>query len=415
MKQSPYLCAKKNWRKIKQRILLRKLPHAVLSWRYMLFNQPKQVKLHKAVFRQAWSQFPRPVWWLIAIYSYGLWYAWHGWRSVFKVWKNKHPTVSKKILKTETQQLLDLLRLAYGHSIPPFFYYRYQLYRYPEKNWLNFIYTHELPHWHTTQSPNITSAEKSLISNKHLFAKRMLAIGVPSIPTLAYLDKKEHLENNILWQQKPLFIKPVNGSQKQGCYQLDYNKNNKNYRLAGKQTIANKAKIIEFLHKEIEQYPILVQPLLNNHPSLQANTSKHQPLIIIRLVTAQNKKGVQALCASLELPIDFQYIHPLPICLKKGTIQPAISHLKSIRSDIKQWSTQLIGQTIPNWSLAIKIAQKAHTEFPNIKTIGWDIAVTNNGIYLLEGNFNWGVANHQVGGYPLMHETNLEICDLKVG
>lgn len=44
------------------------------------------------------------------------------------------------------------------------------------------------------------------------------------------------------------------------------------------------------------------------------------------------------------------------------------------------------GRTVPYWDQATALVTKAHKKFPYIKYIGWDIAITDKGAELIEGN-----------------------------
>lgn len=48
----------------------------------------------------------------------------------------------------------------------------------------------------------------------------------------------------------------------------------------------------------------------------------------------------------------------------------------------------MLGYKIPNWNLALEGCIKAAELLPQIRIIGWDVAITENGIELIEGNHN---------------------------
>jgi hypothetical protein len=49
-------------------------------------------------------------------------------------------------------------------------------------------------------------------------------------------------------------------------------------------------------------------------------------------------------------------------------------------------NTVMIGRQLPFWEDVCKLAISAHLLLPQIKYIGWDIAITDNGVDLIEGN-----------------------------
>lgn len=48
----------------------------------------------------------------------------------------------------------------------------------------------------------------------------------------------------------------------------------------------------------------------------------------------------------------------------------------------------MLGYQIPLWEEVIKVSENAAEHLPQIRIIGWDIAITGNGIELIEGNHN---------------------------
>jgi len=50
---------------------------------------------------------------------------------------------------------------------------------------------------------------------------------------------------------------------------------------------------------------------------------------------------------------------------------------------------KITGSKIPYWDEIIKMVKKAALEVPEVKTVGWDIAITPSGPTLIEGNDNW--------------------------
>ena len=48
----------------------------------------------------------------------------------------------------------------------------------------------------------------------------------------------------------------------------------------------------------------------------------------------------------------------------------------------------MLGYRIPNWDKVIEGSEKAAEMLPQIRIIGWDVAITEDGIELIEGNHN---------------------------
>ncbi len=399
----------KQWQQFKNKILFRKIPFAILSWRYLLPNQSLAIQTHKQALKKAWPQLPRPLWWLMAIYNYTLWYLWFGWNMFFKSWfvvRKKHP---QTISKSASRQLFELLLLTFVHTIPPRFYYQYRLYSQKESQWLDYIYTHELPAWHQAQSPDMTDEESRLLSDKVYFAEQMQQTGLPVINTIAKLKQDSKIEPSDLWKKQSLFLKPVRGSRKEGCYELIYSKQDNSYSLRAEKNFDDKQAILDHLQQQLSQQSLLIQPLLQNH-ALIAPYCQNGQLATIRFITGiDGHHVVVPLLALLEIPVaGLNVVIPLPIDIHSGEVLPA-RVLKMPERSAPVDISLLYHQLLPQWNNVIETVIHAHQYCPNTKTIGWDLALTDQGVYLIEGNINWGVAAHQMGKQPLLQQDGVFI------
>lgn len=52
-------------------------------------------------------------------------------------------------------------------------------------------------------------------------------------------------------------------------------------------------------------------------------------------------------------------------------------------------NVEIVGFEIPFWNECIELVKKAACRIPENRSIGWDVAITNNGPILIEGNHNW--------------------------
>lgn len=57
----------------------------------------------------------------------------------------------------------------------------------------------------------------------------------------------------------------------------------------------------------------------------------------------------------------------------------------------KHPTTQVVldAYSLPHWELLIDTVKQASLVFPQARTIGWDVAITSNGVSLIEGNHDW--------------------------
>jgi len=71
--------------------------------------------------------------------------------------------------------------------------------------------------------------------------------------------------------------------------------------------------------------------------------------------------------------------------------------------------TVLPGFALPEWQRILAAVRHAATKFPELRTLGWDVAVTTKGIYLLEANCNYDPDGPQI---TLDKGVRSEICAL---
>jgi hypothetical protein len=379
------------------RIILRQEPHAILSWRYFLPNQDAMVHLHRQTFLGAWAGFPRVIWCLIAVYSYTLWYLLHSWTQVYSIWKKRSARLFRRQHIARYRQALDLLMLALLHSTPPVYYYRYRLYLYPESQWLNFIYTHELPHWHHMMSANASKENMRLMNDKQAFSIAMMQRTLPAIATIYDKLAEQKFPQEQLFSQRSLFIKPNIGSRKEGCYALYYQPEGGSYQLQGDADEGGfSAKKITLLLDQVTlSKHYLLQPLLENHLLLGAHF-KTTDLIVIRLVTCVCNRVPKSICAQLEVPVEgqFQLVNTYTIHIDSGALVADLGG----NDERAQRTRAVLPFFVPEWLELRRIAEQAHGYLLDIHSIGWDMAITPRGVQIIEGNFNWGVAAHQRQG-----------------
>ncbi len=392
------------WQRIIKRYLNPSEPRGLLSWRYLVPRKNSTLLLHRQAFFSGFSQRPAIFWSLMVFHSYVLWYLFYSWQQCCRNWRRYSAKLTSQKHVPQYKQLKDLLILALFYSTPPRFYYLFRLYQYPRCKWLNFVYAHELPSWHHMMSPSISPQSRRLMSDKTVFAETMSKLNLPVVSSINRVKRGDTATDAILFQGQSLFLKPVDGSRKQGCYTLLHDKQHNRYELHGKYDhFGGLDDIKATLNKQFEEKDYLIQPLLKNTHWLDSHCPCLE-LITIRLVTALNKNGPQCLCAVMEIPVSHHRVSLVSIDIDTGRLQPIDLSFVSLSSDNKNGghiAKRLADKDLPDWHSLKQIAEIAHSSFSDIATIGWDFALTDEGIRLLEGNINWDVTPHQLTGEGL--------------
>ena len=59
--------------------------------------------------------------------------------------------------------------------------------------------------------------------------------------------------------------------------------------------------------------------------------------------------------------------------------------------------THITGHRLSCWNEIVELTVRAHQEFGAFHSIGWDVAITDKGLVLIEGNHDWGT---MIAQYP---------------
>ena len=80
-----------------------------------------------------------------------------------------------------------------------------------------------------------------------------------------------------------------------------------------------------------------------------------------------------------------------PISIEHGCIEgPGINEVLNSKIYFYHPGCEklVVGLRIPMWKRVLEIVTSAAKMIPQIRYIGWDIAITNNGVEIIEGNHN---------------------------
>jgi Sugar-transfer associated ATP-grasp len=156
-----------------------------------------------------------------------------------------------------------------------------------------------------------------------------------------------------------------------------------------------------------ENRTLLVQPLLSNHPDLCVDGA----LVTARLVTGCPADGDIAAIFGFVYFARFDDRRRIEPWHFEGLIDVSTGQLIS---GPVQDSPGIIyrhgrfesdgARTMPDWDTALGYAKAAHRACSNFAFVGWDLAFSDQGPLLLEGNATWSPGTYQhLRGEPLGH------------
>ena len=243
---------------------------------------------------------------------------------------------------------------------------------------------------------NASRAEKDLIGKKHLFNKTFAQfirrdwIFVPE-------STEEELEAFLTHHEK-ILVKPNTLTQGEGIHLLSKEE--------------YKDGLHTFYQKAVSE-GFLLESFIQQHPTLHAvNPSSVNTLRICSVRDAQG--DVHIIGASLRAGGAGSVVDNLHANGVQYSVDPengiiirgGVSH--SGERDIYYHPStkhKMIGLQIPNWDIVVKTVKEAGKVPPNLRYIGWDIAVTEDGCEIIEANIEQGSNGMQqdgVGKYKII-------------
>jgi hypothetical protein len=161
--------------------------------------------------------------------------------------------------------------------------------------------------------------------------------------------------------------------------------------------------------------PVLLQPRYVNCDELKPISGR--ALATVRVVTARPKAGKpEVILAALRMGTGSAVADNFvlggiaaPVDIESGRLGPASGKgLEGHFQNHPDTGAPIAGRQIPGWSAVLALALAAHDAFPTMPTVGWDVALVDDGqALLLEGNSVWGVDVAQISRAGPLADTRL--------
>ncbi len=240
-----------------------------------------------------------------------------------------------------------------------------------------------------------------LLRDKFLFFKYMKSNNLP-VPEVFGLISKGNLYdvqmNTLDWsmlsEEKEYFIKDIDGE----C--ASFVKKVKDY--ANLQQIKTNLKSNRYiLQKKMVQSPemdVLNSGAINTLRIVTINKDGNPYVLTSLLRVGTKKTGNVDNWAAGGIAVGIQQNGYLK---EYGYFKPHYGTKTNIHPDSKIALNQF---KVPMYKEALELACKAHRFFYNVRAIGWDVAISENGPVFIEGNDNWEISLMQVCDRPLKKE-----------
>ncbi len=329
-----------------------------------------RVLVRRYVRRNAYPGRARWQWFLLLIVQLVLWYAAVSWVLIARV----------MLARRKVSDLPDLVHLALGFGVNPAEYYLMHLYRWRKDAWLDFVFPQEESCWHSVLSTQGARQSVDILRDKHRFAETLGGSGLSVIETRQFLVRSSCVSvSEVLGESDSVFLKPNHGFALRGCMELTRSKSGVTLRtlLSDSQPGLSTIKDIESkVQSCVDQSDYLVQKVLCNHEKVTLLFGADE-LVTMRVVSIISEDKLTFVYPLMEVP-------------------DTSGGWEAWKIDPSSWmvfeSGHHEGNDFPCSTEAKSLLEKAHRIFPDVLTIAWDVAITQNGPCIIEGNCGWGLS-----------------------
>lgn len=249
-----------------------------------------------------------------------------------------------------------------------------------------------------------------LLRDKACFARHCAEIGLPPIPTVLEFDSSGEPSGEAsrgpTLPDGDIVAKPRLGIGGLGVEAFD--KVSGGYRdQAG--LVMGAQELIATWRKQSRECPLIVQARVRN--ASEVSVWSTGALCTVRVVTTRGGKGTPVpLLGLLRMPLADAVADNITrggilstIDLASGElglartfeIPDAIHRREFERHPVT--GTQITGRRLSCWNEIVELTVRAHQKFGAFHSIGWDVAITDKGLVLIEGNHDWGT---MIAQYP---------------
>ena len=259
-----------------------------------------------------------------------------------------------------------------------------------------------------------------LVEDKFIFNKYLTASGIRSTSALGVYWPGQgvndltgewvKLSDFINDLEHSFVVKPVSGAaQGQGVYIIDVNKTAgiKSYHVCG--ISYTLSELIKFLESNFPNTKLLIESKIKQHTEIaklypnSVNTVRIDTLLTLKgdvvfgnafLRLGRNGRTVDnwsGIDCGIAVKID----------MKVGALEEfGETYTSEVFTHHPNTSVSFKGYSIPYWDEIIELVHKLAKLFPEIRSIGWDVAITNTGPVIIEANSDYSLQLSQSCNSP---------------
>lgn len=209
------------------------------------------------------------------------------------------------------------------------------------------------------------------------------------------LNDNENQFSAFFKEKKEIIAKPISGSCGKGIEKLQYHRKevHSNYELCKENQLC------------------LIEEVIHQHPDM--NVLNDKAVNTVRIVTIYANKKTHIMAAYLRIGVNDivdNFNHGgmvVPIDLDTGIIHDvAVDKKGNTYRKHPVTKTPIIGFQIPLWNSVLKLVTEALKIVPEVGMVGWDVAISDKGPVLVEGNEFPG---HDIYQLPVHRKNNIGV------
>ncbi len=316
------------------------------------------------------------------------------------------------------RQMVAAARFSFSEDIDLGSYYKFSLFL-PD-NWkrrAEYIHHQEICLLLEKLNTAIRSRDSKDLADKRRFATRIEKAYLPGIPIAGSFEHGitllEPSEDAV--GEGDLFSKPVDRWCGEGAFRWRVLADGYAGPDGARKTLPQ---LTDALRLESKDGSIILQRCITNHPALLPISGRG--LSTCRIVTIKYPgTPPQPALAAYRMPQGTLIADNFaagglaaPVDLAEGIL--GIARQKSrpfVPITVHPDSGHMIeGSTVPFWQAALDLAVNAHLEFREMPSVGWDIAIAEDGPVLVEGNGVWCVGLAQIAHQRPLSDTAVADC-----
>lgn len=398
-------------------------PEGVVGRDYFRLPASPQVSIHRRAFlglgmmgsRAAWGAWAARQAWLVSCWYAGRWRT-----SVASIPDDELAKVSERV-RVPLETLRDrMTALARAHAIPPRDSLALGLLRDGMSDrWPDYVFSREVG-WNAAASSPEGRRHLATLADKERTARILGSVGIPCVPSLVIDVGARELPggDDALRRQIAVMARgwlstwpTVHGKRRVGFRGMDA------FELSSRpgldpspaggadgdlilrpyQTELPVPDALDWLVDQLPGNQYLIQPRLLSHPAFDG-VADPSDVVTVRVITRDTGAGPQLHFARLELPLpvdrDRQFYVMATLSAQGLVTGPALPPWSRPPAGDARWErvvADLRGFRVPGIAGVFADSIRAHAQFPGLFAAAWDVAISSDGAYFLEGNGGFDV------------------------